>query len=88
MSNTKLKHSIKNKLRDEKYKTIYKDIFILLKNDDNFKYTSNNNGIFFDINKLNDDTITNLNNLLNTVKDDEPTEKLKFKSYYAEKYEN
>ena len=87
MTNTKLKHLIKNKLRDEKYRAIYTDILFLLNTDDNFKYTSNNNGIFFDINKLNDDTINNLNNLLNSVKDDIPTEKLKYTSY-CEKYEN
>ena len=88
MNNTKLKYSIKNKLRDDKYKIIHKDILLILKDDDNFKYTSNNNGIFFDINILNNDTIDNLNNLLNSIKDTEPTEKLKYKSYYVENYKN
>ena len=88
MNNIKLKISIKNKLRYDKYKIIHKDILLILKEDNNFKYTTNNNGIFFDLSKLNDDTIDNLNNLLNSVKDEEPTEKLKYKSYFIEKYKN
>ena len=88
MNNIKLKYSIKNKLRDDKYKIIHKDILLILKEDNNFKYTSNNNGIFFDLQKLNDDTINNLNNLLNSIKDGEQIDKLKYKSYYVEKYKN
>ena len=88
MNNTKLKYSIKNKLRDDKYKIIHKDILLILKEDNNFKYTTNNNGIFFDLNKLNDDTINNLNNLLSSVKVEEPTEKLKYTSYFIENYKN
>ena len=45
-NNIKLKISIKNKLRDDKYKLIHKDILLILKEDNNFKYTINNNGIF------------------------------------------
>ena len=75
-------------MRLETYKIIHKDILLILKEDNNFKYTTNNNGIFFDLSKLNDDTIDNLNNLLNSVKDEEPTEKLKYKSYFIEKYKN
>ena len=42
MNNIKLKYSIKNKLRDNSYKIIHKDILLILKEDNNFKYTSNN----------------------------------------------
>ena len=88
MNNTKLKISIKNKLRLETYKLIHKDILLILKEDNNFKYTTNNNGIFFDISKLNNDTINNLNNLLSSVKVEEQNEKLTYKSYFIENYKN
>ena len=73
---------LKDKLKDIKYKPLHKEILNILQNDNNFKYSTNINGLYFDINKLNDDTLNDINKLLNKVQNDNNNDKLEYNSYF------
>ena len=61
--NYDIKKKIVDKIKKINDKKIYKKIFkIIIKND--ISYTINNNGIFFNINKLSDEHISLINNLI------------------------
>ena len=81
------KKLLKDKLKNLKNTEIQKEIFNILTIDSNFKYTSNNNGVFFNINILNDETLDKISNILNEIKEIK-NEKLVYKTYYIEKYNN
>ena len=81
------KKILKDKLKNLKNTEIQKEIFNILTIDSNFKYTSNNNGVFFNINILNDETLDKISNILNEIKEIK-NEKLVYKTYYIEKYNN
>ena len=75
------KIKINNKINKIKDKEILKKIFLLvheeLKNTGDNKYTHNNNGIYFDLNNLTDDTLLQIEAiLLETVDTDSDTLKL------------
>ena len=73
---------LKDKLKDIKYKPLHKEILNILQNDSNFKYSTNINGPYFDINKLNDDTLNDINKLLNKVQNAKINDKLEYNSYF------
>jgi hypothetical protein len=73
---------LKDKLKDIKYKPLHKEILNILQNDNNFKYSTNINGLYFDINKLNDDTLNDINKLFNKIKQEENINKLEYKPYF------
>ena len=77
---------LKDKLKNIKNKTHHKQIFNILLDDINFKYSTNNNGLYFDINKINIDTINNINELLETVEETNDN-KLEFTTYINDKLE-
>ena len=87
--NTTQRNILKDKLKDNKYMSIHKELFIILKNDDNFKYTKNCNGIYFNINFLADITIKKVNILLNSLKNEDVKPNLKYNDkYFIEEYSN
>ena len=73
---------LKDKLKDIKHKPLHKEILNILQNDNNFKYSTNINGLYFDINKLNDDTLNDINKLFNKIKQEENINKLEYKPYF------
>ena len=78
---------IKDKLRNVQKKKIQKEIYYLLSQDVNFIYTKNINGIYFNINVLNDDTLSKINDILEINKEIQG-DKLIYKTYFLEKYNN
>lgn len=81
------KKIIKDKLRNVQKKKIQKEIYYLLSQDVNFIYTKNINGIYFNINVLNDDTLSKINDILEINKEIQG-DKLIYKTYFLEKYNN
>ena len=77
---------LKDKLKNIKNKTHHKQIFNILLDGINFKYSTNNNGLYFDINKININTINNINELLETVEETNDN-KLEFTTYINDKLE-
>lgn len=71
---------LKDKLNLIKDNKISIEIFNILKEDENFIYEIFNNGLIFDINLLNDNTIENLNNVL--------SKKIVYESYFIDKFNN
>jgi hypothetical protein len=71
---------------------LYFKLFNELKNQKDFKYSRNKNGIFFDINKLSDNTIIIIknfidNNDIQSIKNiNTETEKLEFIQYSTEEF--
>ena len=78
------KKIIKDKLRNVQKKKIQKEIYYLLSQDVNFIYTKNINGIYFNINVLNDDTLSKINDILEINKEIQG-DKLIYKTYFLEK---
>ena len=76
---------LKDKLKEIKDNYLSLKIFDVLNDDTNFKYTIKNNGLLFDINKLNNNTIDKINIILN---DKHKKEKIQYKSYYLDKFDN
>ena len=64
MNKTKI-YKIKDALKLNTYSKYHTQIINILKSDVNFTYTKNSNGIFFDINKLDENTLDKLFSLLN-----------------------
>ena len=82
MFNKQQKILLKDKLKDIKYKKLHQQIYNILKEDNNFKHSINKNGVYFDINKLNDDTLNDINKLFNKIKHEENINKLEYKPYF------
>lgn len=66
------------KVKKIKNKELFYKIFELSKKEIGNKYTENNNGIFYNINKLSDDLIEELNNVLNSDTETNQSSDLKF----------
>lgn len=66
------------KVKKIKNKEILHKIFELSKKEIGNKYTENNNGIFYNINKLSDDLIEELNNVLNSDTETNQSSDIKF----------
>ena len=86
--NTKEKKQLKERIKSIQNKEIYLKIYDILKNDINFKATQNNNGIFFDLNLLDDITLINIDALLNNGIQPDVKNKLSYNSYFTETYSN
>ena len=61
--NYKYRCKINNSLRELNDMNIYNEIYEVIKNND-ITFTQNSNGIFFDLNKINDSVIELIINLL------------------------
>lgn len=88
MSDKQQKLLIKDKLKDMKYQHLHKEILNILLTDDNFSYSSNMNGLYFDINKIDGYTLDKLNELLTPSDENDNNNILHYKPYYIEKYSN
>uniref|UniRef100_A0A6C0J5P0 NET domain-containing protein n=1 Tax=viral metagenome TaxID=1070528 RepID=A0A6C0J5P0_9ZZZZ len=85
------KKQINDKINKVTDKDILLKIFDTVKHElycknGNKKFTQNNNGIFFDLNKISDETLTKLNNILNENIDSSDTENtsIKYTTYSSE----
>lgn len=86
--NIKDKKRINEKIKNIKDKKLYIQIYDILKTDENFKPSFNNNGIFFNLNLLDDITLIKINYLLNNDIQIDEKEELTYTSYYIESYED
>ncbi len=86
--NTKEKKQLKERIKNINDKEMYLKIYDILKNDINFKATQNSNGIYFNLNLLDDITLINIDELLNNDIQPAVNEKIKYNSYYIETYDN
>ena len=82
------KIKINNMITKVKDKDILKNIFLLvheeLKNTGDNKYTHNNNGIYFDLNNLKDETLLKIEAILLEANDNTDSETLKLNIYSTE----
>ena len=82
------KIKINNKIKQIIDKKLYIDIYHIIKNDDNFKPSLNNNGVYFNLNLLDDITLIKIDELLNNTIKPDVNNKLSYNSYYMETYSN
>ena len=78
------KHILRNKLKQINNNELSNDIYNILCNDINFKYTKNNNGILFNLSILTEETINNILNIIKAPK----SNKIEYNSYFEEKDNN
>ena len=83
MNNNTVKR-LNDKIKQIKNKELYLNIYKIAKNDSNFKATFNNNGIYFNINSLDDITLIKIENLINNYTPTDDKNKLSYTSYYNE----
>ena len=86
--NTKEKKQLKERIKNINDKEMYLKIYYILKNDINFKATQNNNGLYFNLNLLDDITLIKIDELLNNDIPPDVKNKLCYNSYYTETYSN
>ena len=65
-SNDKL--NIITNINNIRHKKQFIKIFIILNKDENIKYTKNNNGIFFNLNKVSDEILIEVKEYLDNIK--------------------
>jgi len=87
MKNTE-KYKLKERIKNANNKKKYIDIYKILIGDSNFKPSLNNNGVYFNLNLLDDNTLIKIDKLLNDDIKAEVNEKLVYNSYYIETYED
>lgn len=80
------KYNLKDKLKKLDASECY-EVFEILKEDACFKYSIKNDGILFDLNKLSNETLFRINEILKK-NIDEIDNKLTYNSYFDEKYNN
>jgi hypothetical protein len=85
MKNTE-KYKLKERIKNANNKKKYIDIYKILIRDSNFKPSLNNNGVYFNLNVLDDNTLIKIDELLNDDIKAEVNEKLVYNSYYIETY--
>ena len=86
--NTKEKKQLKERIKSIQNKEMYLKIYDILKNDINFKATQNNNGLYFNLNLLDDITLIKIDELLNNDIQPDVNNKLSYNSYFTETYSN
>ena len=86
--NTKEKKQLKERIKSIQNKEMYLKIYDILKNDINFKATQNNNGLYFNLNLLDDITLIKIDELLNSNIKPDVNNKLSYNSYFTETYSN
>jgi hypothetical protein len=85
--NSEYRRNLSDKISQINDDKLYFKLFNELKNQNDFKYSRNKNGIFFDINKLSDETIIIIKNFIdNNVNLNTETEKLEFIQYSTEEF--
>ena len=80
------KYNLKDKLKKLDASDCY-EVFEILKEDTCFKYSIKNDGILFDLNRLSNETLFRINEILKK-NIDEIDNKLTYNSYFDEKYNN
>ena len=78
------KHILKDKLKQINNNELSNNIYNILCNDINFKYTKNNNGILFNLSILTEETINNILNIIKAPK----FNKIEYNSYFEENDNN
>jgi hypothetical protein len=84
--NSEYRRNLSEKLSQINDDKLYFKLFNELKNQNDFKYSRNKNGIFFDINKLSDETIIIIKNFIDNNLVNTETEKLEFIQYSTEEF--
>lgn len=86
--NTSKRKKLVDKIGNIIDNNVYYKIFNIIKNMKTVKYTENNNGIFFNINKLSDDIIEKIVNIVNTSLENLDTSEIKldYTPYSVDKY--
>lgn len=85
MDNNTVKR-LNDRIKMIKNKELYMNIYKIVKNDSNFKPTINKNGIYFNLNLLDELTLIKISELINNdIQPDDKT-KLSYNSYYIETY--
>ena len=90
--NTEYRKNLSNLISQINDDKLYFKLFNELKNQKDFTYSRNKNGIFFDINKLSDEIITIIKNFIdnNDIQNNKyansETEKLEFIQYSTEEF--
>jgi hypothetical protein len=86
--NSEYRRNLSDKISHINDNKLYFKLFNELKNQKDFKYSRNKNGIFFDINKLSDDTIIIIKNFIDNhfQNINTETEKLEFIQYSTEEF--
>ena len=82
--NINQKKQLKEKLKTIKNNELLLNIYTILQDDINFKPTLNNNGAFFNINIISDETLIKINKLLDLNTNKNINQKLTYKSYNNE----
>lgn len=86
--NSEYRRNLSEKISQINDDKLYFKLFNELKNHKDFNYSRNKNGVFFDINKLSDNTITIIKDFIdNNIQNDYcETEKLEFIQYSTEEF--
>jgi hypothetical protein len=86
--NSEYRRNLSDKISHINDNKLYFKLFNELKNQKDFKYSRNKNGIFFDINKLSDNTIIIIKNFIDNhfQNINTETEKLEFIQYSTEEF--
>lgn len=85
MDNNTVKR-LNDRIKMIKNKELYMNIYKIAKNDSNFKPTINKNGIYFNLNLLDELTLIKISQLINNDIQPDVKEKLSYNSYYIETY--
>ena len=80
------KIKINNMINKIKDKDVLKQIFYIISKDGDSTYTYNNNGIYFDLNKMSDNILIQLENLLTNNDNDTETVKYTINSHEENEY--
>ncbi len=78
------KKQIKERLKNIKDNNLLIKVYTILQTDTNFKPTFNSNGAYFNITSIDNDTLLEINKLLNLNTNIKLKEKLTYNSYYNE----
>jgi hypothetical protein len=87
--NSEYRRNLSDKISQINDDKLYYKLFNELKNQSDFTYSRNKNGIFFDINKLSDNTIVIIKNFINNFDIqnlNSETEKLEYIQYSTEEF--
>ena len=83
--NVEFRKKISSKLEKIKEKNYLIKIYnMILENSDN-KFSSNSNGLFYDLNSFNDTLIESLNMFVDATNKDEGYSRIKYKTYTSDK---
>ena len=81
------RNNLKNKMKRITDKSLFVQIYQILLTDTSFKPSVNNNGIYYDMVPLDENTIETINDLITENIQTESPNKLSYNSYYTESIE-